>query len=352
MPLMDEFNKRGSTTRGGGSVTPQMWRHEVRPREIGEFAVIRFISPFGNPKGGDTPKNILADESYYMYHAGQHASGKRFTNYVYCADLNQDSNGHIIEPSKCQCQLLGYDEPPCYVDGKPSRNSNGTPDGYNSAVKQRYHYWVLHYYSFHHAQNPVVDENSSDYNAPWAVSRRESGEVDVWDEVTVGSRKFYRESIMKTHLLKIARPTRESLRTHAERYGDITTKVYEFHKQQDSSGRGFINYQVFPSDIEVPKLGKERVQAAIKDLPRLDRIASDQIQGLDLVAFTMEDKAAHQEAMTKMADSLPDVSEFEPSPENEVKQSDAPDASEEPANGNDPFETMGNTNSDVLGEDI
>ena len=105
MPLMDEFNKRGSTTRGGGSVTPQMWRHEVRPREIGEFAVIRFISPFGNPKGGDTPKNILADESYYMYHAGQHASGKRFTNYVYCADLNQDSNGHIIEPSKCQCQL-------------------------------------------------------------------------------------------------------------------------------------------------------------------------------------------------------------------------------------------------------
>ena len=352
MPLMDEFSKRGSTSRGGTGAS-QMWRHEVRPRNIGEFAVIRFISPFGNPKSGDTPKNILADESYYMYHAGQHASGKRFTDYVYCGDLNQDSSGHVIEPSKCRCQLLGYDEPPCYVDGKPSRNSNGTPDGFNSAVKQRYHYWVLHYYSFHHAQNPVVDESSSDYNAPWAVSRRDSGEVDVWDEVTVGSRKFFRETVMMPHLLKMARPTRESLRTHADRYGDITTKVYEFHKQQDSSGRGFINYQVFPSDIDVPKLGKERVQDAIKDLPRLDRIASEQIQGLDLVSFTIEDKEAHQEAMNKIVDSLPDVSEEVPKAGVDVEVPPSEEAAVEDSDDTeDPFGTMGNTDLDSLDDDF
>ena len=347
MPLMDEFEKRGSTSRGGGSATPQMWMHEVRPRYVGEFAVIRFISPFGNPKGGDTPKNILADESFYMYHGGQSAAGKRFTDYIYCGDLNQDSTGHVIEPSKCRCQVLGYDEPPCYVDGKPSRNNNGTPDGFNSAVKQRYHYWVLHYYSFHLAQNPVVDEGSSDYNAPWAVSRRESGEVEVWDEVQVGSKTYYREAVMKPHLLKIARPTRESLRTHAERYGDITTKAYEFHKQQDSSGRGFINYPVFPSDIEVPKLGRERVQEAIKDLPRLDRIASEQIQGLDLVSFSMEDKAANQDVMDKISDSLPDVS-AEVKPPEAPEPPEVPKVAEEPEVTGDPFETMGNTNVEAL----
>jgi len=333
MPLMDEFSKKGSTSRGSG--TNQMWRSKVRPREIGEFEVIRFISPFANPEGGKTPKNLLADESYYVYHMGQHPNGKRFTNYVYCADLNQDSNGHIIEPSKCQCQLLGgYDDPPCYVDGKPSRNSNGTPDGFNSSAKQRYHYWVLHYYSFHLSQNPVVDGDHPDYSAPWAVSRRESGEMDVWEEVKVGSRTFYRESVMKPQLLEMARPTRESLRTYAAKYGDITNRVYEYHKQQDSSGRGFINYQILISDIEVPKLGKERVQAVIDTLPRLDRIASGEIQGLDLESFAAEDKDANKLAMEKAAESLPEVT---------TESDDTEDASDD-----DPFETMGNTKSDDL----
>ena len=329
MPLMDEFAKSGSTGRSGG--TNQMWRHKVRPREIGEFAVIRFISPFANPEGVTTPKNLLADESYFVYHMGQHPNGKRFTNYVYCADLNQDSNGHVVEPSKCQCQLLGYDDPPCYVDGKPSRNSNGTPDGFNSPAKQRYHYWVLHYYTFHLSQNPVVDSNHPDHSAPWAVSRRESGEVDVWEEVKVGNRTFYRESVMRPHLLEMARPTRESLRTYATKYGDITNRVYEYHKQQDSSGRGFINYQILISDIEVPKLGKDRVQAVIDTLPRLDRIASDQIQGLELEPFAAEDKEVNKKAMEKATESLPDVTE-----------------GAEESSANDPFETMGNTDSKDL----
>jgi len=341
MPLMDEFAKRGSTSRGGQN-SNQMWKHECKPRNIGEFAVIRFISPFGAPQGEDTPKNILADESYYAPHTGQSPKGARFTDYIYCADLNQDGNGHIIEPGKCRCQLaeMGYDEPPCYVNGKPSRNSNGTPDGFNSDVRQRYHYWVLHYYSFHHEQNPVIDESSSDYNAPWAISRREAGEVDVWEEIKRGNKKFFRETIMRTHLLKIARPTRESLRTYAESYGDLRNKVYEFHKQQDP-GRGFINFQILPTEIEVPKLGKERVQEAIKDLPRLDRIASEQIQGLDLISFTTDDKASHDDALKNMADSLPDVSE-------EVKQPDVP---EESVTSDDPFTTMGNTTDELL-EDI
>ena len=340
MPLMDEFSKSGSLSRGGNSAS-QMWKYEAKPRYIGEFALLRFISPFGNPKGGDTPKNILADESYYIYHQPQTQNGKRFTDHVYCADLNQDSSGHIIEPSKCKCKSLGFDEPPCYVNGSPSRNSNGSPDGFNSEVKQRYHYWVLHYYSFHHAQNPVVDPSSADYNAPWAVTRREAGDVDVWEEIERGNRKFFRETVMRTHLLKIARPTRESLRTYAESQGDITTQVYEYHKQQDSNGRGFINFQFIPSDMEVPKLGKERVQSAIKDLPRLDRIASGQIQGLDLISFASEDKTVHDEAMNKMTDSLPDVSE-------EIKQPNAPEESE---TSDDPFGTMGNTTNELL-EDI
>ena len=341
MPLMDEFQNRGSVSRSNQS-TNQIWRVKLRLRQTGEFATIRFISPFA---AGDVSKNVLADESHYVYHPGTSANGKRFTEYIYCADLNQDANGHIIEPSKCKCQLSGeYDTPPCYVNGKPSRNNNGTPDGFNSDAKQRYLYWVLHYYTFHLKQNPVIDSESDDYNAPWAVSRREAGEVDAWEEVEIGNRTFYRESVMKPQILEMARATRESLRTYATMYGDITGRNFDYHRQQDQSGRSFINYQILPSEQEVPKLGKERVGAVISDLPRLDRIASGQIEGVDIESFAMEDKEADKEALSRMSESVSQLADEEPVAEvaEEEPKKEAvmvPDDTTE----EDPFATMGNT---------
>ena len=341
MPLMDEFKNRGSVSRSNQSGN-QIWRVKLRLRETGEFATIRFISPFEKPpEGKETPRSILADESHYVYHPGTSANGKRFTEYIYCADLNQSGGEHIIEPSKCRCQLVGgYETPPCYgKDGRPSRNSNGTPDGFNSAAKQRYHYWILHYYTFHLKQNPVIDSDSDDYNAPWAVSRREAGEVDAWDEVEIGNRTFYRESVMKPQILEMARPTREGLRTFATMYGDITGRNFDYHRQQDQSGRSFINYQILPSEQEVPKLGAARVQAAINDLPRLDRIASGQIEGVDIASFSSEDKEADKEALNKMSESVnvEDTTE-EKTPTKAEEPVTVPDDSDE-----DPFSTMGNT---------
>ena len=54
MPLMDEFQNRGSVSRSNQS-TNQIWRVKLRLRQTGEFATIRFISPFA---AGDVSDQI------------------------------------------------------------------------------------------------------------------------------------------------------------------------------------------------------------------------------------------------------------------------------------------------------
>jgi len=320
----------GSFRRGGGGEGQnQLWRSELRVRDIGEFAVLRFISPFQPKQGIDTPENTMPDRSAYYYADGRSVSGKRFTDYIYCASLNVNPDGtRLVEEATCKCRQGGGASPACYQGNQPPT------DVRSSDCKFRYVYWALHYYTYHQSQNPVINESSPLYNEPWAAARRERGEVDAWEKTQFGSKIYFREAIMSPRFIKMAAPTRDSLTAFAERYGDITTKVYEYHKHRPQGDAGFITYQFLPSDIEVPKLGKERVTDVIKNLPRLDRIAASLIDGIDIPPFTTEDKGAHSKAMENMSSA---VSEDETLPEVDDSTSD----------NDDPLTSLGNAGDDL-----
>jgi len=320
----------GSFTRGkSGEGQNQLWRSELRIRDIGEFAVLRFISPFQPKQGIDVPENIMPDRSAYYYADGRSVSGKRFTDYIYCASLNVNTDGtRLIEEATCKCRQGGGTLPVCYQGNLPPT------DVRNSECKFRYVYWALHYYTYHQSQNPVINEASPLYNEPWAAARRDRGEVDAWEKIKFGSTVYFRETILAARFIKMAAPTRDSLATFADRYGDITTKIYEYHKHRPQGDAGFITYQFMPSDIEVPKLGKERVTAVIKDLPRLDRVAASLIDGIDIPTFTIEDKGAHSKAMENMSNSVPE-------------EETLPAVDDSTSDNDDPLTSLGNAGDDL-----
>ena len=325
MPTQWSDASTGSFNKGSFEGGNQLWRSELRIRDIGEFAVLRFMSPFQPREGLEVPENVMPDRSAYYYADGRSVSGKRFTDYIYCASLNVNPDGtRLIDEASCKCRQ-GGGAPMCYQGGNPPT------DVRSSDCKFRYVYWALHYYTYHTSQNPVINETSPLYNEPWAVARRERGEVDAWEKIQFGSKVYFREAVMAPRFIKMA-PTRDSLTTFAERYGDITTKVYEYHKHKPQGDAGFITYQFLPSDVEVPKLGKERVTAVIKDLPRLDRIAASLIDGIDIQPFTTEDKAADNKAMENIANSVTEEAE-------EVVDSVEP--------ADDPLDSLGNASDDL-----
>jgi len=332
MPTQWSDTNTGSFTRGGNGGPNQLWRSELRIRDIGEFAVLRFMSPFQPREGLDTPENVMPDRSAYFYADGRSVSGKRFTDYIYCASLNANLDGtRLIEESACKCRQ-GGGAPMCY------RGETPPVDVRSSDCKFRYVYWALHYYTYHTAQNPVINESSPLYNEAWAVARRERGEIDAWEKIQIGNKIYFRETVMAPRFIKMAAPTRDSLTTFAERYGDITTKVYEYHKHKPQGDAGFITYQFLPSDIDVPKLGKERVTAVIKDLPRLDRIAASLIDGIDIQPFTIEDKTADNKAMENIANSMVDESDNLPTAEASLQIDPTDD---------DPLDSLGNAGNDL-----
>ena len=312
MPLMNEF-KSGSTSRSSGGGGNQLWRNKVRLRKVDEYAIIRFISPFGNVD--NIQPNLLADESWFYYQSSKTAQGQNFTNYIYCADLNKTAEGNIVQKSDCECRQTSPDTPPCYVDGEPA------VDGWKSPAKLRYHYWILHYYTMHLGPNPILDTNSDVYDAPWAQSQRESGEAVAWDQVKMGNKTYYRESVMKPQILEMARPTRETLKSYAERHGDITNRTYEYIKTQADGG--FINYIFMPSDMEVPKFGRERTMAVLSTLPRLDRISAKLVDGIDIEPFGSIDKQADKKAVEGAVEDIEseaEVQKEEPVKKKEKKQ--------------------------------
>ena len=331
MPLMNEF-RSGSTSRSGGGGGNQLWRNKIRLKNVDEYAVIRFISPFGNVD--NIAPNLLADESWFYYHSDRTPTGQNFTNYIYCADLNKTAEGNIVQTSECECRQYFPDSPPCYQDGSPAS------DGWKSPAKLRYHYWVLHYYTMHLEPNPILDPGSNDYDKPWAQSQRDSGDAVAWDEVKMGNKTYYRESVMKPQILEMARPTRESLKSYAERHGDITNKTYEYIKTQADGG--FINYMFMPSDVEVPKFGRERTMAVLQTLPRLDRISAKLVDGIDIEPFGSTDKQADKQAVETAVENMEADQKQEPAKQEEEKKKQAVAASVDETVTEDAFSSLAN----------
>lgn len=226
MPLISRVNESNIYSNSGSSgnnfANPNsMLRNSVRPRE-GERIVMSFL---GDIEDGDVS----------LFHAvpSQSASGKSFSEYVWCTRDNVDEDGKPIVDMPCIH---------CNSDVKQVRQ-----------CRFRYNYWVFVYYHYHMEQNAYLDRD---------------GEV-AWELINVGKKQFYRQVVMKPQLFTLSRTAWNVLEDKADTYGTLLGYVFDYSRVGRERN---ITYLLEKSDVDVPNVLSD-VDGLVSSLPSIEEVA-------------------------------------------------------------------------------
>ena len=236
MPLISRvetnnlFSNSGSGGSGNNFANPNsILRNTVRPKEQ-ERVIMSFL---GDIEDGD--------QSLFHSIPSQSASGKQFSEYVFC---NRDNVYEVGKPM--------IDEPciPCNNDNRQIRS-----------CRFRFSYWVFVYYHDHVEQNPYLDRD---------------GEV-AWDLIQVGRKQFYRQTVMKPQLFTLSRTAWNVLEDKADTYG--TLLGYVFNYSRVGTGQN-VTYLLEKSEENVPELSVD-TDKIVRVLPSLEDIAMGSVVEYD-----------------------------------------------------------------------
>jgi len=200
-----------------------------------EFATIRMLSPITD--------SALIDVADYHSHMST-VNGKQQFRYVYCSSKNvyKDDEGrsHQIVPGECDlCK---------------------SQDDKTSTTRPRYNMWTFCYGIYHTNQNPRFGKYD---------------DAEEWEQRKVGSRHYYRESVLKPQILQAPQTVMNILGGYEERLGIERFKEATFDLMKKGNPPS-VQYTGYETAIELPDV-EDEIQSLISELPDIEKVSAELI---------------------------------------------------------------------------
>lgn len=241
MPLISKgmynqnFSQSNDTTsdfRNPNSI----WRNTIRIKP-GEHAVVRFITDYNN-----------GDMSQYHGIPGMTQKGQQFTTYEYCAKVNKNESGPILDVPCEHC---------------PSADER------IAKTTSRYLTWVFHFGTMHVEQNPFLDREGQ----------------EAWEQMTVGNKTYFREVVKKPQLLNTSWTLFRNITDKYDRYSTLLDRTFDYSSTRPST---ITQYNIELSDTKVQNQYTQEILDMSNSLPDLELIAAKLITTVELPDFIVD----------------------------------------------------------------